>query len=115
MDARIEALRQAMSTPRWVLFTHGTVVAFPDGPADGPRAQAVLAGALSDDETIAVGAAPAADGAWVAVGEHPDVLTWVTPSQLGGGPREPHLIGRYGDHLRRRDAAEGVIVHIENP
>jgi hypothetical protein len=112
-DARVEAVRAALVPGEWALFSLGTVVVFPAGGATAEAAVAVLHSAIDHGDTVEVGAVEVSDGHWLAIGGHPDVLTFVSAAQLGGGPRDPSLIGQFGDHLRRRDAEAPQVVHLE--
>jgi hypothetical protein len=93
------------------MFQHGSLVVFPEGPATVEAAVTHLQASIDDGPSAALGATAVSDGAWIAVGADEDILTWVSAAQLGAGPRDSLLIARYGEHLRRRDAAAPVVVH----
>ena len=111
MDDRVLAVSSALHAQDWVLFQHGSIVVFPEGAASVEAAVTRLQASLDDGLNTALGATAMTGGAWVAVGADEDILTWVSEAQLGAGPRDPLLIARYGEHLRRRDAGAPVVVH----
>ncbi len=113
LDPRIAAIRQALTASSWVLLRHGTIVVFPTGSASPEEAVVRLADSIDMGPNVELGAMPTTGGAWLALGGDPDILTWITPEQLGGGPRDAVLIARYGDHLRRRDAETTEITWVE--
>jgi len=104
----------------WVLFEHGTCVIFATPkPEDDLSASAVTllrefgpvvaATSAGDFSVVTLDAVPG----WVVTGHHPDVLTYVAPSEV----QQPHrdvAIGMFGRGKRHRDGTELRIVHIED-
>lgn len=101
----------------WVLFSHGTCVIFADATGDvseealgimrewGP----VHAGSSAGDFSV-IGLDD--EAGWVVTCHHPDVLTYVSPDEIGPDPSELE-IGLFGRAQRQADAEELRIIHVE--
>lgn len=101
----------------WVLFSHGTCVIFGAAMADpAERALGIMrewgpvrAGASAGDFSV-IGLHD--DPGWVVTCHHPDVLTYVSPQDMGPEPSELE-IGLFGRAQRQADAHELKVVHVE--
>ncbi len=103
----------------WALFEHGTCVIFSDANANGDVAKQAIA-LLTEWGPVQVGT-PSADfdiielaerPGWVVTCHHPDILTYVDPSEMGPNPQEI-MVGLIGRGKRDEDAQELKVVHIE--
>jgi hypothetical protein len=102
----------------WVLFEHGTCVIVVD-PAEDLAGQAVeilreygpvVAGTPAGDfNTITLDAAPG----WVVTGHHPDVLTYVSPTEAEEDA-STLAVGLTGRSKRDRDGTELNVIHVED-
>ncbi len=106
------------SDKSWVLFENGTCVIFLDNDSDlkseaieimkefGP----VHAGSSAGDfSTIDLTDAPG----WAVTGHHPDVLNYVSPSDVSEDPSDLE-VGMLGRSNRDADAAALRIIHVED-
>ena len=104
--------------PRWVLFRHGTCVAFPM-PVENMREAAVSLlrefgpahpGTASADFSV-VPLDPVVG--WVVTSEHESIHTYVHPSELDE-ERDEVSIGLLGRAKREKDGEELTIIHLED-
>jgi hypothetical protein len=103
--------------PRWVLFRHGTCVAFA-APVDNLEEAAVFL--LREFGPVRPGTASADFSVvpldpvvgWVVTCEHESIHTYVHPSELGDD-RDEASIGLLGRAKREKDAEELAVVHLE--
>ena len=103
----------------WVMFSYGTCVMVSGTQGDltaqaieilkewGP-AHAGPKGGWVDVKEVTDTSGPAG---WVVMGEHPDVLAYVSPDE-GGGPAIQ--IGLTGRMKRAKDSQELAVVHVED-
>jgi hypothetical protein len=106
------------AVPAWVLFKHGTCVVVTSDSADvEAAARAVLhefgpAHVATDSADFSVHALPDYPG-WVVSCHHPDIITYVHPSEVEDpGPGEL-AVGLLGRSYRDRDSQEPEVVHLE--
>lgn len=103
----------------WVLFRNGTIVIFTEPQADLAQAAISL---MKEFGPVHAGS-PAGDfnvitltdaAGWVATSHHNDILTYVSPEEIGD--EEPALvtIGLLGRSKRDEDAQSLEVVHIED-
>src|SRR5208283_2416652 len=104
----------------WVLFEEGTVVVL-SKPGDGDlAAQAktlmsnwgvVNISTSSGDFTVdGVKGVPG----WVVSCHHPDILTYVSPDEVGGSKAKEVAVGLYGRSKRDTDARSLTVIHVED-
>ena len=108
----------------WVLFEHGTcVILMETGPDLAAQAVEIMrrwgpvhAGSSAGDfATITLTDAPG----WVVTGHHPDMLTYVSPEEMGdkemGDEDASDLaVGLLGRSKRDQDGADLQVVHVED-
>ncbi|NYI06811.1 hypothetical protein [Allostreptomyces psammosilenae] len=115
----VEIWRSILVDPEvcWVLFENGTCVVLTE-PAEDLDAQArdilrefgpARAGGPAGDFGVIV---PQGAEGWVVTGWHPDVLTYVAPSEVNG--TDQLRIGLTGRAKRSRDGGELRVVHTED-
>ena len=105
----------------WVLFKHGTcvVLAEPGGDDLAGQAEAVLrefGPVRPGSPAAAFGTIPleSAPG-WVVTGQHPDVLTYVSPGEVSQTDDNLNLaVGLTGRAKRDQDARDLTITHVED-
>jgi hypothetical protein len=102
----------------WVLFSHGTCVIFTGFTGANLAEEAlrimrawgpVHAGSSAGDFSV-IGLDN--DPGWVVTCHHPDVLTYVSPGDLGPDPSELE-VGLFGRTQRQADTEELRVIHIE--
>jgi hypothetical protein len=118
-DSLVKAWRNIVVGEKksWVLFEHGTCVIFTNATGDlakqatdllaewGPVQVGTDAG---DFDVVELANHPG----WVVTCHHPDILTYVSPEEIGPAPSEI-MIGLIGRSKRDTDAHELKVVHIE--
>ncbi|MEU4515776.1 hypothetical protein AB0G05_40315 [Nonomuraea wenchangensis] len=101
----------------WVLFAHGTCVILME-PADDLIQQATTL--LREYGPVHPGT-PAGDfnvidlddaSGWAVTGHHPDILTYVDPSELDN--HDDLAVGILGRAKRDRDGHELTVLHLED-
>ncbi|WP_052852476.1 hypothetical protein [Streptomyces avicenniae] len=122
-EGLVRVWREILDAPEksWALFGNGTCVVLVE-PGDDLARQAievlreygpVHVGTPSGDfEVIGLGEGRG----WVVVGHHPDVLTYVPPTEEPGGAARPSdlSVGLDGRSLRDLDGRELRVVHVED-
>lgn len=107
------------SEKSWVLFKHETCVIFPK-PIESLENGAIEL--MKEYGPVHVGS-PAGDfttiklindPGWVVAGHQPDILTYVSPAELGTGKASDVAIGLAGRSKRDLDAKELHVVHVED-
>ena len=102
----------------WVLFANGTCVILM-GPQPDLAAQAVQ---IMKEWGPVRAASPAGDFSvihlsdhpgWVVTSHHPDVLTYVSPDEVGDNPSDVG-VGMTGRSKRDQDAGELRVLHVED-
>ena len=116
----IATWRAALNDPdkSWVLFENGTCVILVEPFGDlATQATTLLrewgpvhAGASFGD--FGVIELPA--GGWVVTGHHPDILTHVSPTEVGPDETSDLSVGLLGRSKRDRDAEELRVIHVED-
>lgn len=116
--ATIETWRRLLDPAKsWVLFAQGTCVILME-PADDLAQQAtsllreygpVRAGTPAGDfNTIDLDDAPG----WAVTGHHPDILTYVDPSELES--HDDLTVGLFGRSKRDQDGHDLTVIHVED-
>ena len=119
-DSLIELWRKIISDDKsWVLFKHGTCVIIMMREDDlvaqatalmkqwGPVHVGSPAGDLS---TITLKAGLG----WVVTSHHNDILTCVTPEEIGPGRATDSMVGLLGRSKRDQDTQELEVLHVED-
>ena len=103
----------------WAVFQNGTAVIFTEPETDVASQATAL---MKEWGRVHVGS-PAGDfttiklkdhPGWVVICHHPDILTYVDPSELTDAAADDITIGYYGRTKRDTDARQLKIIHIED-
>lgn len=102
----------------WVTFAHGTcvIVMKPEGDL-ATQATAIMAEygpvhvgtPAGDFNVIHLSTVPG----WLVTGHHPDMLTYVSPDELGANASDL-AIGMLGRSKRGQDGAAPAVTHVED-
>ncbi|GAA1657283.1 hypothetical protein GCM10009733_063700 [Nonomuraea maheshkhaliensis] len=114
----IETWRHLLDLAKsWVLFAHGTCVILMEPAADLQQQATSL---LREYGPVRPGT-PAGDfnitdlddaPGWVVTGHHPDILTYVDPSELEN--HDDFTVGLFGRGKRDRDGHDLAVIHVED-
>ncbi|MEO3873451.1 hypothetical protein ABGB18_31965 [Nonomuraea sp. B12E4] len=114
----IETWRRLLDPAKsWVLFEQGTCVILME-PAGELAQQATT---LLREYGPVVGGTPAGDfdiidlddaPGWAVTGHHPDILTYVDPSEVDN--EEDFVVGLYGRGKRDQDGHDLTVIHVED-
>ncbi|MEU7838174.1 MULTISPECIES: hypothetical protein [unclassified Nonomuraea] len=114
----IETWRRLLDPAKsWVLFANGTCVILMEPTDDlGQQATSLLreygpvhAGTPAGDfDIVDLDDAPG----WAVTGHHPDVLTYVDPSELEN--HDDLTVGLFGRSKRDQDGHDLIVIHIED-
>jgi len=106
------------NTKSWVIFTNGTCVIFANPEKDLEKqaikllrenGQVIVGTPFADFNVVAL----ANDPGWVVTGKHPDVLTYVSPDEVGED--QAHIyVGLIGRAKFADDAKELQVNHVED-
>jgi hypothetical protein len=96
----------------WVLFRHGTCVVVPAGSADPRQAARDILRDCADGQPGTIVSLSTLPG-WVVSASHPDVLTYVSPGDVGSAAADV-TISYYAAAALAADIRELRIVHVES-
>ena len=107
---------------QWVLFSHGTIVAFGEPVPNDTITENALA-LLSKYGPVTAGSeagdfnvSDIDDGeSWLVSGWGPEMYTYVHKSELPEGNSESIMVGLRGREKRHLDSIDRKVIHINNP
>ena len=120
-DSLVEVWRQMIvgDDKSWVLFQHGTCVILMRPEQDlAAQATAIMrewgpvhAGSSAGDfSTIMLSDRPG----WVVTGHHSDMLTYVSPEEVGKQDPSDLVVGLLGRSKRNQDGEDPQVFHVED-
>src|SRR5688572_17686213 len=96
----------------WVLFAHGSAVVLPTASDDARQAARKILRESTDAFSIGSVIALSVLPGWVVTAPHPDVLTYVSPDDVGQGAADV-TVAYYGSAALGADARELRILSVE--
>ncbi len=114
MENLVHVFRRIISFDcTWVLFAHGSCVVVPASGAEPRRAARKILRESTDAFSVGSVIALTLLPGWVVTAPHPDVLTYVSPDDIGPAVSDV-TIAYYGSAALGADARELRILHVES-